>query len=223
VKLWDLATGRQKASLDTRGLAPRSLAFSPDGKLLAVPTPRSCGISVLEVWDLATDKHRTIHESRTKSFDTVAFSADGKTLASAGHDVQLWDMATGRLKATLRESKFWMGKASLAFSPDGKVLAVGVPGGCPWIELYDTTTGKGVGYFAVAPCDILPLAFSPDGKTLAWAHGHGVALYTVGAGQEPVYREGRARVACLTFSADGRTLHTHRLPTVEVLDLSRGR
>ena len=57
----------------------------------------------------------------------VAFSPDSKTLATASYNtttrpytVQLWDVASGQLKATLKDAA-----GPLAFSPDGETLATG--------------------------------------------------------------------------------------------------
>jgi WD40 repeat protein len=57
----------------------------------------------------------------------LAFSPDGRTSASSsGGKVKLWDVGTGQNTATLtvQEGRVYWG-ISLAFSPDGKVLAVG--------------------------------------------------------------------------------------------------
>src|SRR5690348_15915420 len=70
-------------------------------------------------------------KTHTRWVAACAFSPDGKTLATVGGesllyrpgDVDLWDPATGTLKAALagHETSVW----SLAFSADGKQLATG--------------------------------------------------------------------------------------------------
>ena len=77
----------------------------------------------------------------------VAFSTDGKTLASAGHEVLLWDTATGEQVSALRGLK--TGANAIALSPDGKSLAAVVfeggtgPGSIETVvKLCDTATGK---------------------------------------------------------------------------------
>src|SRR6185312_6000905 len=57
----------------------------------------------------------------TRWVKCVAFSPDGKTLASGSTDVKLWDVASGKEKATLKGPT--RGVNCLAFSPDGKTLA----------------------------------------------------------------------------------------------------
>jgi WD40 repeat protein len=57
--------------------------------------------------------------------NSVAFSPDGLTLASGSMDntIKLWDVATGELKATLKDQTRTV--RSAAFSPDGLTLASG--------------------------------------------------------------------------------------------------
>jgi WD40 repeat protein len=69
----------------------RSLALSPDGKLLA-----SAGRDgTLNLWDVASGKVLATTQEGVLGFQAVAFSTDGKSLATGGIDcnVSLWDVA----------------------------------------------------------------------------------------------------------------------------------
>jgi WD40 repeat protein len=127
VRVFDVATGQQKASLKHAGTA-HSVAFSPDGKLLA-----SGGGGTAKLWDLATNKARTVIKTED-GLDVycVAFSPDGLTLAvgvgsrdfdGSYGEVRLWDVGLGGVRAVLKGEA---GKIrSLAFAPDGKSLVTG--------------------------------------------------------------------------------------------------
>ena len=69
-----------------------SVAFSPDGKMLA-----SAGLSIT-LWDVATGKEQATLKGHRGLVNCVAYSPDGKTLASGGEDktIKLWDVATGK-------------------------------------------------------------------------------------------------------------------------------
>jgi WD40 repeat protein len=103
---------------------------------------------------------------------TAAFAPDGKTLAAAtweeedrpGESVstRLWDVATGR---ELWRSRGWPTVRALAFSPDGKILAVGDDEDC--IRLLDAATGKELSEDSSPRGNVWSIAFSPDGKFVA--------------------------------------------------------
>jgi WD40 repeat protein len=129
VTLWEVATGRSKASLD-RGLI-RSVAFSPDGGLLASGSV----YGFIRLWNMATYQEQATLGQHDGIAYALAFSPDGKILASAGQDgeVRLWDVATEDVIATIRipQTQIW----SVAFSPDGNLIASGSSDGL--IRLWD--------------------------------------------------------------------------------------
>jgi hypothetical protein len=124
--------------------------------------------------------------SRGQSFGTgprcVAFSPDGKVVAGGSDDgrIALWQTATGK-----RLRQFWTNKgkptASLAFSPDGKILFSGLPGR---VDCWEVRSGKRLRRLVLPDVldpeetpgtDFNPpqmLAVSPDGRLLAVACGY---------------------------------------------------
>ncbi|MFK4542559.1 serine/threonine protein kinase/WD40 repeat protein [Streptomyces tendae] len=165
----------------SQNLHATDMAFSPDGRTLASVGDFSdqryqVDNEPAKLWDLTRldpepygqgdPRHDLALVDVTYA---VAFAPDGKTLATGGQDgaVRLWDVATGRLKATLTH-RFVTEARDLAFSPDGRTLAVTAEGRVllwnladrkPSAILADDETGFGA--------DIRELAFSPDGRLLA--------------------------------------------------------
>src|SRR5262245_48069184 len=145
IKLWDLATGKNTATLKAGTYDITSLAFSPDGRRLA---SGGWGNEV-KLWDVATGKSVTLlAEEQDCGRPVVVFSPDGKTLVSGGpciSQIRLWDVASGKNTASLkgfgpepRDDEY--GVTGLAFSPDGKILVSAAVLGP--VKLWDVRTGK---------------------------------------------------------------------------------
>jgi WD40 repeat protein len=214
VKVWDVQAGQNPATLNT-GHAVRSVAVSPDAKLLAARLADKGPFAVdgIKVWDIQTGKELITLKGHTQKVNGVtgmAFSPDGKRLASAAtieagfneaREVKVWDLAMGKELHTLTG-----GGINVAFSPDGKRLASAgnlfQPGkGLEEVTVWDAKTFKELytlkgGGFSVV--------FSPDSKLLASANGKEIKLWNALTGEELTsLKSGSYNVA---FSPDGKRL-----------------
>ncbi|MFF8192529.1 helix-turn-helix domain-containing protein [Streptomyces bobili] len=174
VRIWRLSTGALHTVRTGRGQSVRTLAFTPDGRTLAVVNVEDSGGDQVTLLDAATSRTQRTIKPSSRSPLTLAFSPDGHTLAtaSAGNGlVETWDARTGRLQDSFSAS----GEVeSLAFSSDGRTLATSSARG---VQLWDLATSQ--------PRRTLPtpspgvVAFSPDGRTLAISTGSSVELWNV--------------------------------------------
>jgi WD40 repeat protein len=95
VRLWELASGRERAALPGRKEGSWAVALSPDGRLLASGDGRA---NAVRLWDVATGRGLPALAGHAADASALLFSADGTRLFSACDDstVLAWDMA-GRL------------------------------------------------------------------------------------------------------------------------------
>ena len=186
----------------TLGRSPtHSVAFSPDGRLLASGSQDE----KVRLWDPATRKRIRILSGHLGHVWSVAFSPDGRLLASGGEGmVRLWDPATGQHLRTLtdrQDSTF-----QVTFSPDGRLLASGSRD--KTVRLWNPATGKLLRTITGHTDVVLRVAFSPDGRLLAsgsrdktvrlWNPATGKLLRTL-TGHKDI-------ILSVAFSPDGRLL-----------------
>ena len=196
-----------RATLVDQAGAIRSVAFSPDGKLLA--TVGGDGSLVLR--DPASRRGYSLRPAGSDPVRCLAFGPDGKTLATGSRTaaVALYDLDTVGSRALDDEAAATAGAAGLAFAPDGATLAVGVSGDRRGSSRSGTSSRDGWWFVLAGHADfVASLAFAPDGATLASTSGdRSVRLWDVSTGRERLAIRGQASTfVALSFSPDGRLL-----------------
>ena len=203
LRLWDPETGTLLGELVGHRHKVRTIAFSPDGCLLA----SSGSDRTIQIWDVETRRRLRVLVGSRELVREVAFSPDGRSLVSCDNsgEVRLWD-----LESRAEPSRVVLDRSdaytTLAFSPDGRLLAVADEAGS--VQLLDPETWALLDVLRGDEETILALAFSPDGRALAAAGvSRTIRVWDPVAGQEVLTLEGhQQQVNELAFSPDGRTL-----------------
>jgi len=199
-----------------------SVAFSPDGKMLA----SGSWDHTIILWD--TQSRRPLGQPLTGhegGILTVQFSPDGKTLASGSNDnsIILWNVGADQpIGQPLEGHTGWV--RSVAFSPDGQTLASSDADGT--IILWNVNDHQPIGQPLTHTEQVNSVAFSPDGQTLAsGSNDNSIILWNVGTGQpigQPL--EGHTdSVMSIAFSPDGDALASASSDkTVRLWDVASG-
>jgi WD40 repeat protein len=201
IKLWDLATGEEIASLSGHSQRVNVVTFTPDGQTLVSGSDDS----TIKVWNLATGKPIHTLVGHSDSVHALVISPDSQTIADGSDDntIKVWNLATGRPLRTLVGHEFWV--RSIAISPDGKTLASGSFD--KTIKLWNLSKGYAIRTWKSAKT-ITSLAISPDGKILASANrDRTIKLWNLTTGEKLFTLPGHANtVTSVSFSPDGKTL-----------------
>ncbi len=222
--IWTCASGQYTPLLAEECETSRCLAFSADGRTLALGTDDGS----VRLWDMPGGHERAVLRGLPGIIRSVAFSADGRRLVSTSESrsIILWDAIEGIEIGPLQPgSKGYNLVLFAAFSADGRHLAVSEASGTPAdVTLLDSDTGEVRNRLTGHETGVQALAFSPDGRTLAtagqdrcikiwdWAHANIDTTLTDGVGV----------VKSLAFSRDGAWLaFAGDDDTVKIWDVAR--
>jgi WD40 repeat protein len=170
IQLIDMRTGGVQEARGILASNPNWLLFSPDGKSV-VSTARD---GTVTVWDVESLTPRETLRGHSDAVLQPAFSPDGRTLYTTSHDgtAIAWDMSRNRrfgrpFTFTHDEGAYnWPDRHPGKFSPDGRLIAVGLKG--EGIELRNAKDPTEiVGRMKATGGEVTALAFSPDAQTLA--------------------------------------------------------
>lgn len=218
VHIWDVGDGSVRATLPAVAAEEgiRALAFSPDGRLLAIASEGRGGTS-LKIWDTQQGAQpteipidqlkgipRTVNAGvflgggRRNPISDIRFGPDGRRLAIHFVDgtLLLWGLENQRpiappISSNVGELVIY---EAMAFSPDGGLLALASGSERVSLSLVDVTTGRTIGgplWEGKQP--IIHLAFSADGSTLRAMAQNGKLMTWDIAG--PVWHETACHVA----------------------------
>jgi WD40 repeat protein len=196
-----------------------SVAFSPDGQLLATGDTNN----EIRLYQVAGGKQLLSYNGHTGWIWSVAFSPKNHILASGSEDqtVKLWDISTGQYLTSLYGH--YGGIWSVAFSPEGHILASGSED--QTVKLWDISTGQCLKTLPGHNSRVSSVTFSPDGQTLAsGCHDQTVKLWDIATGQCLKTLHGHTSgIWSVTFSPNGQTLASGcHDQTVKLWDIATG-
>jgi WD40 repeat protein len=230
IKLWDLAAGKEGATLRGNQNGVYAVEFSPDGRTLAAVSVNQ----VVTLWDVATDRAlASMPVSLPRSLGIV-LAPDGLTLAVArlsedSNGVRLWRVAAEK------EHPLVGGSGPVRFSADGRRLALwrlstegestganlaygqgfvpnGTFGVLPAAQIWDIPLGRETLTLRGHESFVWALAFSPDGRTLAsGGFDETIKLWDVTSGREQATPRPHGPGRCLGICAGRRVARLGKL------------
>jgi WD40 repeat protein/serine/threonine protein kinase len=203
ISIWNLADGSLAAQFSGLGQEIlTSLAFSPDGNLLAAGYRTKAEDGIL-MWHVATRQvERRMHLVNAVPVPSVSFSPNGKLLACGTvQGLFLFDTATFQRRSFPAGYAGW----ALAFSPDSQLLAFPAYQRAV-VHVWDLALDREVAQLR-QPVRPVRMRFSRDGRRLVIVDERSVRIWRLPHTEEKLVLRGHTRgVPGVAFSPDGKLL-----------------
>lgn len=239
IRVWDMATGKEKTKSEGPDGAIRSTRFSPDAKKAATAEP-----GWVRIWNTSTgkqlarlaisdDKEKANPNESNAGSDLVlefAFAADSKTVAIASPDgrVQFHDTETGKQTGAWKAEGVTI--SCIDFATDGKQVITG-DGSCQLVW-WDIASGKELRRFKLFEGDASArpryspaYQTSPDWRTVAVTdQDNAISIRELDSGKRRWRFPGARGVSKyqLQYTPDGKGLAWVEGSCIRLLDLERG-
>jgi WD40 repeat protein len=206
VRLWDVASGKERAVLRGHKGFIYAVAFTPDGDWAASTGADKC----VRFWEVASgNPGQVLRTQHTRAVRGMAFSPDGMLLATGsgypGGEPKVWELASLECRAFIPPIQLQDGVWCLTVSDKGRCVTLG--GGLRVLRWqWEKNLRENVG---TTPAGARALAYTGDSRLLAVASGKVVSLWDVSARRvRTVLRGHKKDVTSLAFSPDGGLLLT---------------
>ena len=239
---WGLPKGA-KARLGKGDISGNGIAYSPDGKHMAVAG--SIGVWIYNaqtgeeqdlLWSVGShvqwrnNKKPNLPSAEPLRIMCLSFSPDSKILATGNwdHTIVLWDVTTKQQIAALTElrNQFDSQVYSLSFNTDGTILASGHGNGK--VYLWNVATEQQISVFTRHPSPVRNISFSPtDNKTLVSTSNKELRQWDIITKKYKSFwsdKTFRNFVLSISFDPDGKTLASgHGDNIIRLWDVATGK
>ncbi|MEM6403489.1 MAG: NB-ARC domain-containing protein, partial [Cyanobacteria bacterium P01_D01_bin.116] len=219
IYLWEVDSTRQLHTLAGHSAWVESLAFSPDGQILASGSHDHN----IRLWNIQTGQCLQVIAGHTSSIQSLAFSHDGTTLASGSNDktIRLWNIQTGQCLQVLQGHTNNL--TFVSFHPvDKKIISASTDN---TVRLWNILTGECLKIFNIQINWLLAVALSHDGKTLVTgSNGNSVKFWDIETGKcIKILSDYNSFVWAIAFSKDDKTIVTGSEDnTIKIWDIDTG-